>query len=193
MSDPAEVLDYWLGELGEAGWYAGTEAIDAAIRARFEPLWRAAASEGLGHWVSGPGPALAFLVLTDQFPRNMFRGRPEAFATDAMARDAARKALAAGWDLGAPEPERQFFYLPFEHSEDLADQELCVALMAERLPASPDNLLHARAHREIIRRFGRFPTRNAALGRETTAPEAEMLAQGGYGAVVEALKASAMR
>lgn len=190
MSDPAEVLDYWLGELGPEGWYAGGAAIDTAIRERFEPLWQAARAGGLDHWIEGAGPALAFIVLTDQFPRNMFRGSAEAFATDPLARAAARRALDAGWDLDAPEPERQFFYLPFEHSEDPADQDLCVRLMGERLPSEPDNLLHARAHREIIRRFGRFPFRNAALGRATTPEEAAFLAAGGYGAAVEALKAS---
>ncbi|HEX9857547.1 MAG TPA: DUF924 family protein, partial [Paracoccaceae bacterium] len=122
------------------------------------------------------------------FPRNMHRGQGQAFDSDPLARDAARRALAAGWDMDAPEPERQFFYMPFEHSEDPTDQALAVQLMAERLPSDPELLLHARAHQSIIARFGRFPTRNAALGRETTAEEAEFLDSGGYGAAVRALK-----
>ena len=191
MDDPVAVLDFWLGEVGEAGWYRGDADLDALCRERWMDLWEAAERGGLDHWVEGTVGTLAFLILTDQLPRNMFRGTGRAFATDAVAREAARKAVAAGWDMGAPEPERQFFYLPFEHSEEMADQEAGIALMAERLPASPDNLLHARAHAEIIRRFGRFPFRNAALGRVSTAEEEAFLAEGGYGAVVRRLEAEA--
>lgn len=184
MHGPQEVVDYWLTEVGPDGWYAGGEALDAAIRARWGALWDRAQAGGLEDWVSGPLPVLAYLVVTDQFPRNIHRGGPMAFATDARARAAARRALEAGWDMAVPEPERQFMYLPFEHSEDLADQELSVRLFAERLPGSPGNLLHARAHAEVIARFGRFPFRNAALGRESTGAEAEWLAAGGYAALV---------
>ena len=192
MSDPVAVLDYWLGEVGPDGWYAGGEALDGEIRDRFGDLWQAAADGGLDHWVDGPAGALAYLVLTDQFPRNMWRGSGRAFATDAAARDAARRAIAEGWDMAAPEPERQFFYLPLMHSEDLADQEDCIRLIAERMPdTGASNLLHARAHAEVIRRFGRFPFRNAALGRITTPEETAFVAAGGYGAVVEALKSAA--
>lgn len=189
MSAPETVLDYWLGEVGPAGWYAGGDALDAAIRARFEDLWRAAAAGGLDHWIDGSGPSLAFIVLTDQFPRNMFRDTAQAFATDATALAAARTATAAGWDIGAPEPDRQFFYMPFMHAEDAAMQARCVELLSERMPdTGADTLLHARAHQEVIRRFGRFPTRNAALGRKSTPDEAAFLAEGGYGAVVRALQ-----
>lgn len=188
MGTPVEVLEFWLHEVGEDGWYAGGEALDALCRDRWLELWQAARDGGLEHWVDGVPGTLAYLVLTDQLPRNMFRGKAEAFATDALARAAARRALEAGWDMGAPEPERQFFYMPFEHSEDMADQDLAVALMAERLPSDPDNLLHARAHREIIRAFGRFPTRNAALGRESSAAEEDYLARGGYAEFVRAMR-----
>lgn len=189
MSDPVEVLDYWIGAVGEAGWYAGGEELDAEIRAMFGDLWEAARDGGLEHWVEGPAPTLAYLVLTDQMPRNMHRGKAEAFATDARALAAARKAIAEGWDMLAPEPERQFFYMPFEHSEDPIDQAQSVALMGQRL-SDPEMLLHARAHQEIIRKFGRFPYRNAALGRESTAEEREFIEKGGYGAMVQSLKAS---
>ena len=184
MSDPVEVLDFWLGEVGPEGWYAGGEALDAECRLRFGDLWQAAHEGGLEHWVEGAAGTLAYLVICDQLARNIHRGRAEAFATDARARAAARKAVAAGWDLEAPEPERQFFYMPFEHSEDAADQALAVQLLTERLASDPEMALHARAHQAIIARFGRFPFRNAALGRETTPEEAEFLANGGYAAEV---------
>lgn len=187
MSDPVEVLDFWLDEIGPKGWYAGTQEIDDACAVRFGPLVDAARDGGLEHWVDGPGPTLAYLILTDQFHRNVHRGTALAFAADDRARAAARVALASGWDLAAPEPERQFFYMPFEHSEDLADQDLAVSLMEERMSSDPAMALHARAHREMIRRFGRFPTRNAALGRETTAEEAAFLAEGGYMSLVRAM------
>ncbi len=190
MSDPVEVLDFWLGEVGPEGWYAGGEALDAECRLRFGDLWQAAHEGGLEHWVEGVAGTLAYLVICDQLARNIHRGRAEAFATDARARAAARKAVAAGWDLEAPEPERQFFYMPFEHSEDAADQALAVQLLTERLASDPEMALHARAHQAIIARFGRFPFRNVALGRETTPEEAEFLANGGYAAEVARQRAS---
>jgi uncharacterized protein (DUF924 family) len=189
MSDPATVLDFWLGELGPEGWYKGSAEIDDACAVGFGDLVAAARDGGLEHWVQGPAGTLAYLVLTDQMPRNIYRGQALAFASDPLARAAARKALAAGWDMEAPEPERQFFYMPFEHSEDRADQDLAVELMAERMPSHPDLLLHARVHREVIHRFGRFPGRNAALGRDNVPEEAAFLAEGGYGALVKAMKA----
>ncbi len=190
MSDPVEILDYWLGDVGPEGWYRGGEDLDGTIRDRFGDVWRAALEGGLEHWVDGPAGTLAYLILCDQFSRNMHRGKAEAFATDPQARAAARKAIAEGWDMEAPEPERQFFYMPFEHSEDSVDQDFAVACMVERMPSEPDLTLHARAHREIIATFGRFPFRNTALGRETTAQEAEFMAQGAYGALVERLRKS---
>lgn len=189
MSDPVEVLDFWLHEIGPEGWYAGGEEIDTLCRERFGDLWQAAADGGLDHWVDGTVGTLAYLVLTDQIPRNIHRNTPLAFASDPLARAAARTAVAEGWDLNAPEPERQFFYMPFEHSEDPVDQALSVDLMTERLPTMPDTLLHARAHQEIIRRYGRFPTRNLALGRTSSPDEQVYLDQGGYGALVSKLKA----
>jgi len=191
MSDPIEVLDYWLGAVGPAGWYAGGADLDGEIAALFGPIWTAAHEGALEHWAEGTVGTLAYLIVCDQFSRNMHRGSALAFATDARARDAAKRAIAAGWDMDAPEPERQFFYMPLEHSEDLADQELAVKYLTERLQSHPDMALHARAHREIIRRFGRFPFRNAALGRESTPDEVAFLEQGGYAATVAALKSNA--
>jgi uncharacterized protein (DUF924 family) len=191
MSDPIEVLDYWLGAVGPEGWYAGGADLDGEITALFAPIWAAAHEGALDHWAEGCVGTLAYLIVCDQFPRNMYRGSAMAFATDARARAAAKRAIAMGWDLEAPEPERQFFYMPLEHSEDMADQDLAVAYMAERLSSQPDMVLHARAHREIIARFGRFPFRNAALGRASTAEETAFLANGGYMAIVTALKSNA--
>lgn len=189
---PQDILDFWLDEVGPGGWYGGGEALDAAIRARFEGLWHKARSGGLADWAAAPAGRFAYILLTDQFPRNMFRDRAEAFATDALALAAARSAIHRGWDLRFPEPGRQFFYLPLMHSETTHDQDRCVRLILTRLPQTgADTLLHARAHREVIRRFGRFPTRNAALGRATTPAEAEWLAAGGYAATVAALRDAA--
>lgn len=188
MSDPVEVLDFWLGEIGPDGWYAGSEEIDDACATRFTDLLAALRDGGLEHWVDGPAGALAYIVIADQFSRNIHRGTALAFATDAQARAAARKALAEGWDMQVPEPERQFFYMPLEHSEDMADQDRAVALMAERMPGDPGMLLHARVHREMIRRYGRFPLRNTALGREATPDEAAFIAGGGYGALLRELE-----
>jgi uncharacterized protein (DUF924 family) len=190
MSDPIEILDYWLGAVGEAGWYAGGEVLDADIRDRFADIWQAARDGGLEHWVEGTVGTLAYLILCDQLSRNMHRGSADAFATDAQALSAAKRAVAEGWDIDAPEPERQFFYMPFEHSENISDQDQSVDLLTARLASNPEMALHARAHREVIAQFGRFPNRNAALGRENTAAETEFLTNGGYFAVVTRLKAS---
>ena len=188
MSDPIELLDFWLDEVGPDGWYAGGEVLDATCRDRFVDIWTAARDGGLEHWVEGTVGSLAFLILTDQLPRNMFRGRAESFATDPLALAAARRAVAAGWDMDAPEPERQFFYMPFEHSEDPADQATAVRLMEERLSSDPEMALHDRAHQAVIARFGRFPGRNEALGRFSTPEEQDWLDQGGYGAEVRRMK-----
>lgn len=186
MDDPISVLDFWLGQIGPEGWYAGTEEIDALCMI-FADLWEAARDGGLDHWVDGPAATLAFIVLTDQIPRNIHRGTADAFATDARALKAARRALEEGWDLQAPEPERQFFYMPLEHSEIPADQALAVHMMETRMSSDPEMALHAKAHAEIIRRFHRFPTRNAALGRVSTPEEEAFLTQGGYGSVLRSL------
>jgi len=188
MADPVDVLDFWLAEVGRDRWYKGGADLDAACRDGFLDLWHAARDGGLDHWTEGCVGSLAYLILTDQLSRNMHRGTPLAFATDPHALAAARKAVGAGWDLDAPEPERQFFYMPFEHSEDPADQELAVIYLTTRLASDPDMALHARAHQQVIARFGRFPARNAALQRQSTPEEAAFLAAGGYEAVVHALR-----
>jgi uncharacterized protein (DUF924 family) len=191
MADPIDVLDFWLGEVGPDGWYKGGDDLDATCRARFLEVWQAARDGGLEHWVVGTVGTLAYLVVCDQLARNIHRGHADAFATDVQARAAARLALEKGWDIAAPEPERQFFYMPFMHSEDLADQALCVQLFIDKMPETgADQVIHARAHEAIIARFGRFPFRNKALGRESSPEEDKFIADGAYGAIVEAIKAS---
>ncbi|MGB3314741.1 MAG: DUF924 family protein [Albidovulum sp.] len=189
MSEPDAVIDFWLHEIGPKGWYVASDDVDAEIRARFGAEWQAAHAGEREFWCNGPRGTLAYLILTDQFSRNLFRGRPEAFATDASALAAASMAIDKGYDLQIAEPERVFFYMPFEHSEDMADQNRSVDLVERCLPETKSGyLVHAEAHREIIRRFRRFPFRNAALGRKSSAEEEEFLRDGGYGAIVRALE-----
>lgn len=189
MSEPETILDFWLHDVGPSGWYRAEDELDAEIRTRFLSAWEDAHAGRRDYWLNGPRGTLAFLILTDQFPRNMFRGDPRSFATDAQARAAAEAAIAHGWDMEVAEPERQFFYLPLMHSEDIADQDRSVALFTSSMPETgTSNLTHAKAHREIICRFGRFPYRNVALGRETTAEEAAFLEKGGYGAILRELE-----
>jgi uncharacterized protein (DUF924 family) len=191
MEDPDHVLGFWFDELEEKDWYVGGDALDARIRNRFADLWQQARAGRLDGWETSPRNVLAYLILTDQFPRNMWRGHADSFATDAVARTAAKRAIDLGWDTRIEGAGRQFFYTPLMHSECLVDQDRCVRLIATRMPGSDGNLLHAKAHREVIRRFGRFPYRNAALGRDSRAEELTYIEDGGYGSTVEALKAAA--
>lgn len=188
-AEPQDVLNIWLKDVGPAGWYNSSDALDAEIRSRFEGLWSEAEAGKLNHWLTNPTDALAFLIVTDQFPRNMFRDTGKAFASDRIALAAAKLGIEKGWDMRVEAPERQFFYLPLMHSENLCDQDRCVRLMCERMPDSNgSNLLHARAHREVIRQFGRFPYRNAALSRSFTAQETSYIDEGGYGRTVKQLR-----
>lgn len=176
-----EVLKFWLDDVGEAGWYKQSDTLDDDIRARFEDAWRKARAGTCGLWLTHHTGTLAYIVLMDQFPRNMFRGNGESFATDRHAVAAAKAAVRRRWDLRIDEPARQFFYLPLMHSENLSDQDHCIRLVCERMPRTgAGTLLHARAHREVIRQFGRFPYRNAALDRLSTMPERAYLEAGGY-------------
>ncbi|WP_333683046.1 DUF924 family protein [Pontibaca methylaminivorans] len=181
MVGPEDVLTFWLEEAGERRWYDQDPAFDQDIRDRFLPVWEQARAGGLKDWSVCPRSKLAYLILTDQFPRNMFRGSGDAFATDKFAHASAKLGIFRGWDLRIPEPARQFYYLPLMHSENLADQERCVRLVLMRMPETGAiTLHHARAHRKVIRDFGRFPYRNAALGRRTAQSEADYLGAGGY-------------
>lgn len=189
MVQADDVLRFWLDECGPELWYKQDIELDARIRERFLEAWEGAREGRYSLWLTYPTGTLAYIVLTDQLSRNMHRGLREAFCTDRAALTAAKMAIDKGWDLKIDEPARQFFYMPLMHSENLCDQDRCVRLMHDRMTASEgDNLLHARAHRDVIRQFGRFPTRNADLGRGCTASEKSYLENGGYGAVVRGLQ-----
>jgi uncharacterized protein (DUF924 family) len=189
MTNPDDILAFWLDEIGPEGWYSGGQELDELCRERFLETYQRAETGALSLWLTYPTGTLAYVILTDQLPRNMFRGQAKAFRLDHAARAAAKAAIARGWDLRIDEPARQFFYLPLVHSECLADQDRAVRLIKTRMPVEgASNLLHAKAHREVIRQFGRFPFRNQALDRATPAAEADFLETGGYGAMVEKLK-----
>ena len=184
---PGDIVTFW-SEIGPEKWYAVDPALDATIRTRYLETWVNAARGDYRDWLGSARGALGYLILTDQFPRNMFRGESRAFATDRLARTAAVLATQREWDLQLPEPIRQFFYLPFMHAETVPDQDRAVCLIVARMPQTgAENLLHARAHREVSRRFGRFPHRNDVLGRPSTPEEAAFLDAGGYGATVRQL------
>lgn len=178
---PDEINHFWLDEVGPNGWYTRSDKLDETIRERFLPAWENAA-ELAAKWQGTPEGALAALILTDQFPRNMFRDDPRAFATDPLAREIAANAINLGFDLATPMPARVFFYLPYEHSENASDQNRSVGLAAEFLDKNSHT--HAIAHRDTIQKFGRFPWRNKALGRENTPAEQKLLDAGGYGAIM---------
>ncbi len=189
MIGPEEVLAFWLDELKPEQWYKQDDAMDAEIRARFQTTWQSAMEGRFSLWLTYPTGALAYILVTDQFSRNMFRDTPKAFASDRIALAAAKSAIDRGWDLKIDEPARQFFYLPMMHSENLSDQDRCIRLICERMPETGfRNLPHAKVHREIIRKYGRFPYRNETLSRRTTAAEAAFLHEGGYGATLRRLE-----
>lgn len=189
MTASEDVLSFWVNEVGPTRWYIEDDELDAQIRDRFGALWQQAREGKCCCWMTSARGALGYIILTDQMPRNMFRGSGQAFATDKLSRAASKFAIDRGWDLKVAEPERQFFYLPLMHSENLCDQERCVRLMCERMSESgASNLLHARAHREVIRKFGRFPYRNDALDRAPTESERVYVAQGGYGSTVREIQ-----
>ena len=191
MYGPEDILEFWLDEVGEKGWYLSDDALDETITTRFRETWDAACEGKFSLWLTYPSGTLAYIILMDQFPRNMFRGTGAAFRSDRMALSAAKNAIQKKWDMKIDEPARQFFYMPLMHSENLCDQERCVRLMKERMPESGESImLHARAHREVIRLFGRFPYRNEALLRHSTAPERDYVSGGGYGATVRNLQAT---
>ena len=189
MEKPEDVLRYWLDEIGPSGWYGGSAELDADIRTRFRDTWDASMEGACGLWLTYPVGTLAYIILMDQFPRNMFRDTGRAFESDRHARAACKVAVTRDWDQRINLPARQFFYLPLMHSENLVDQDRAVRLIAARMGPDPSNgLLHAQAHRDVIRQFGRFPFRNAALGRVSTPAELAWLAAGAYGATVRALR-----
>jgi uncharacterized protein (DUF924 family) len=174
---PSDVLAFWRAA-GPDKWFEKDAAFDAEITRRFLGLWRAAADGRLAAWEETPEGALALVLVLDQFPRNMFRGHARTYECDALARTAAERALARGCDRQVTHAERQFFYLPLMHSEELPDQERCVELA--RGYGDDEFTKYAEQHADIIRRFGRFPHRNPMLGRATTPEEQAFLDGGGF-------------
>lgn len=171
--DFRSVLDFWFEAANRRCWFRSTPAFDRLIRERFEAVWKVARDGQLDTWEDSPEGALALVVVLDQFPLNMYRGTALSYSTEAQSREVARRALAAGFDVRLNDEQRAFLYLPFMHSENLSDQDRAVELF-ERAGLE-DNLRWARHHRDIVRRFGRFPHRNALLQRENTPEESRWL------------------
>jgi uncharacterized protein (DUF924 family) len=174
---PAEILAFWR-EAGRKRWYKRDNTFDADVRARFLDLWQRAAAGELSSWEATDDGALALVIVLDQFPRNMFRGDASAYSSDPLAREAAGRAIARGADQRIEAALLEFIYMPFMHSELLADQLYCVELFRRTGPC--DSLRSAEDHAGIIRRFGRFPHRNPVLGRATTPEEQAFLDSGGF-------------
>jgi uncharacterized protein (DUF924 family) len=174
---PNDVLGFWR-QAGPEKWFSHKPTFDESIRLKFEPVHHRAARGEYDAWADSPAGALALLILLDQFPRNLYRGSGHAFATDSKARSFARASVEAGFHSRVEPEMQQFFVLPFEHSEDLADQDYAITLAVEL--GDPNCLKWAQIHRDIIVRFGRFPHRNAVLGRKTTPEEQAFLDDGGF-------------
>jgi uncharacterized protein (DUF924 family) len=181
ISSATEIVDFWR-DAGPERWFAHDSDFDRTIAARFGEAHLAAARGALAAWEDDATGALGLLILTDQFPRNLYRGSAHAFATDAMAREVTGRALARGFDKAFDSPMRQFFYLPFQHHEDTTAQARGVALYEQLVidGGDPRGLDYARLHADLIVRFGRFPHRNAVMGRMPTPEETAYLAAGGF-------------
>jgi uncharacterized protein (DUF924 family) len=176
---PEAIVGFWR-EAGRKVWFTKDETFDTAIRERFEATHHAAARGELTSWVETPEGALALLLLTDQFPRNLWRGSAHAFATDPLARGMARQAINRGHHRATALDLRGFFYLPFQHSEDPSDHEFGLNLAEALERDGGESARWARHHRDVIERFGRFPHRNAVLGRRNTPDEQSFLDEGGF-------------
>ena len=163
------ILDFWFSERVRRLWFRSTPEFDEEVRQRFEATWRTARDGRLNGWEADARGALALVIVLDQLPLNMFRDQGISFSTEAASREVARRAIERGWDSELDEQGKAFLYLPFMHSESLEDQERAIALY--EAAGMEENLRFARHHREIVRRFGRFPHRNAALGRECSDEE----------------------
>ncbi|MEE9348392.1 MAG: DUF924 family protein [Robiginitomaculum sp.] len=183
MIDSGEVLKFWFEEAGPARWFAQSDSFDALIRARFEDAAMDCAAALMGNrphaWEAEPDSALALIIMLDQFPRNMYRGTKAMFAWDALALGAAGRAIGAGHDYKTAQGRRVFIYLPYMHSENISDQNLSVEYVDGRIN-SEAGLHHAKQHRRMIERFGRFCHRNEVLGRKSTPEEIAYLKGGNY-------------
>jgi len=174
---PSTILAFWR-DAGPKRWYTPDDAFDAEVRRRFFGLWQRAAAGELSSWETSDDGALALVIVLDQFPRNIFRGDARTYASDALAREVAHRAIEHGVDARIDPSLREFLYLPFNHSEHLSDQLRCIELT--RAAGNAENLKWAEHHADIIRRFGRFPHRNRLLGRATTPEEQAFLDEGGF-------------
>ncbi|WP_413174574.1 DUF924 family protein [Anabaena azotica] len=188
MSQAKAILEFWFGHPDQPGygkpqqlWFSKEPDIDRAIQTRFLEYYQKAAQGYLDDWINAPETCLALILLLDQFPRNMFRNTPEAFATDWEALSAAQHAVAQGYDRELLPVQCWFIYLPFEHSENLEHQRQCIKLFQQLShdPESANAIKYAFQHKEVIARFGRFPHRNQILGRISTPEEEEFLQQEG--------------
>lgn len=180
---PDDIVSFWFDEAGPKAWFAVSAVFDQKVKSRFGHLledWQIGTSLDNHPWLQEPESALALVITLDQFPRNIYRDQPKAFAFDEDALSAAKLAIYAGFDLEIEEKRRSFFYMPFMHSEDLGAQNTCVILCKDRLPESDSTLKHAKAHRDLIKRFGRFPHRNKILNRPSRPDEIKFLEEGGY-------------
>ena len=182
-----EILEFW-ETVGPKGWYEVSEELDETIREKYLSLWEEASAGKYKDWNLNAREALALIILMDQFPRNMFRGDGKSFATDEAALCVAKRAIEHDLDQQIDGNMRQFFYLPLMHSESVVDQDASVRAFVTRMPGT-DNLRHAKAHRKVIREFGRFPYRNDALGRKSTEEEVDYIKAGGYRHTLETLAA----
>lgn len=171
--EPRDILDFWYSPRISKQWFSSTPQLDAEIRERFEDTWRLAGNGQLDSWRETADGCLALVIVLDQFPLNMYRGEARSFATEAGAIAVARQAISSGLDNEISVDRLAFLYMPFMHSEDMEDQDYSVALF--EAAGLADNTRFARHHRDLVKRFGRFPHRNAILGRSSSTDELEYL------------------
>ena len=170
---PDDILDFWFSEESRKRWFNSTPEYDRQVKEQFESVWQQVRNGELADWEETADGAVALVILLDQLPLNMFRDQPESFSTEEKSRQVARRAIGNGFDIELADEFMAFLYLPFMHSESLDDQDRSVMLF--ETAGLENNLKWARSHREIVRRFGRFPHRNNILGRESTPEEVEWL------------------
>ncbi|MCP4983948.1 MAG: DUF924 domain-containing protein [Gammaproteobacteria bacterium] len=173
QSVPQEIVDFWFADDTRRRWFNSTAEFDRRLCENYQVLWERASRAELDHWMETAEGCLALVIILDQLPLNMFRGRAQCFATEAQSRDIARIALEKGFDLQLMPDQKAFLYMPFMHSEDLEDQQLALTLFDQ--PGLESNLRFAHHHYSIVERFGRFPHRNNILGRDSSDAEIEYL------------------
>ena len=190
METHTKIIKFWIDDLKQEDWFSESDTLNNLVVEKFFPIWVKACKGDLDFTPTTPEKALAYILLTDQFPRRMFKEKVKSFQSDHLAKKIAKKTINMNFDLRVPEPQRQFFYYPLMHSECLSDQERCVRLMLTRMPkTSKEQIKHAKAHRQIIRSFGRFPFRNKVLSRTSRISEHFYLKFGGYSKTFNELQA----